>query len=427
MSQGYNMILSNKGIVDSYMHRDPTDTQFSEVLMQHTLSIEWVKEIIGTENGGTLGIASNNIQSYTSFNLHDTGDVLSDVFLQTVIPALQAQGTADHMHLVNAAGYACINNIELKMGNLQYDYQDSVLMYVLEELTTNPAERLVEETGNYKDEAALIRAAKGQQVFQVRIPLWFTEDVSQGLKICALGNNALALNVHWEEFQYWIVNRGSDVWDSSLISNVKTQLSQASTKLLGRFHFMEEQERSFYTTTPIMSLFTFYQNDTRQLASSTTQDQNRLQFNFPTTAFIFLVRNSSAFDGQYYQGKVGTKDKFWFGTPTGVEPLTGIDVKINNSSLLAGYGLNSMFMRTFAAKHGFGYRPSQPVYVLPFQKRANKRDNLSYMNCSRFDNIVTTAKLGYTASSTTNTVYTYGVSRNVFTVDTGFANNPLAA
>lgn len=431
MSQGYNMVLSNKGVVDSYMHRDPTETQFSEVLVQYTLSIEWVKELIGTETGGALGLAANNTQAYTSYSLHETGDVVSDLVLQSVIPALRAYNSdeihagADHMHLVNAAGYANINYLEFKMGNLQYDLQISELMYILENTTVAASDRLVEETGNYGDEALLIQAAKNTQVFLTRIPLWFCEDVASALKLCALGNNAVQLNVHWEEFQMWIVNRGGDIWDSALTTHTKNLLSQASSKLLGRFHFMEEQERNFYTGTPIMSLFTFYQNDVRQLASGASSDTNRLQFNFPTTAFVFVVRNSAAFDGQYYPGKVGTKDKFWFGTPTGVEPLTNLDIKINNNSLLNGYGQNAMFMRTYGAKHGFGHRPTQPIYVLPLQKDAHKKTNLSSVNCSRFDNIVTSGKLGYTSG--TNTVFTFGVARNVHTIDTGFANKPLAA
>lgn len=425
------MILANKGVVDSYMHRDPSETQFAEVLVQYTLSIQWNKEIIGTETGSANGIAANNTQAYTAYSLHETGDVCSDAVLQEVIPPLTAfsgddvHAAADHMHLVNAAGYAGINYAEFKMGNLQYDQLDSILMYALEELTNGPGERLVEESGNYKSEALLISAAKGTQVFQVKLPFWWTLDISQALKLCALGNNSIQVNVHWEEFQYWIVNRGADVWDSALVTNTKNQLSQASSKLIGRFHFMEEQERNFYTTTPIMSLFTFYQSDIRQLTQGTAADTNRLQFNFPTTAFLFIVRNSAAFDGNYYPGKVGTKDKFFFGTPSGVEPLTNLDIKINNNSLLNGYGLNAMFLRTHAAKHGFGHRPTQPIYVLPFQPNAHTKVNISSVNASRFDNIVASGRLGYTQG--VNSVHTYAAARNVMTVDTGFANKPLAA
>ena len=428
MSQAFNLIMCNKGVHDSHMHRSPNHTHFADIIKQYTLSAEWTKEILGTETGGTSGISSNNKEAYTSFNLHDTGDALSNLWIQTTIPALTAVGDADHMHLVNAAGFGCVNKIELKMGGLHYDVQDSMLMYIIYELTTPQGEKNVEETGDYRDEAILIAAAKTNQVFQIPVRMWcFGHHMSDSLKICAMGNNTINFNVYWDLLENWVVNRGQDVWDTALVTAVKQQMGQASSKLLGRYHFMEEAERHHYTNTPILSLFTTWQDNLRDLAPGTTTDVPRLSFNYPTTAFVFACRNSTWNDGNYYPLKVGTKDKFWLGNPLGTETLVDLDLKINNNSLLQGYGQNSLHLRTHAAGYGFGAKPTQPIYVLPLQKDVHLKENKASVNCSRFDNITAYYKVKYATSTSTNSVYVYAISRNLMTIDTGYVNKPLAA
>ena len=430
-TQAWNQAISNVGAVGALIAQKPNTTQFGEAMVVNTMSVEWLGEAFqATGSASSLGLKNGKV-SY-KFDLHGVGDVASDAYLQVTLPPLtpMADDPNGCIYTVNAPGLAMIYDWQTIIGMQEYERIPAELSYVLHEALFAPGARADDEIGDWRDPLKNQQMSQKEQKFITKLQTWWTHKHDNGnradaLKLCTIGGSAVQVQVNFDEYSRWLINASNDDWtNSALLSHVRDLLSAASVRLFCRYHFLERRERDFYQENAILSFINFWQNDNACI-SSCSNYSNKITFNFPCSALVWFVRNDAIAltDGQLYPGKVGIKDKFFFGTASGDDPITELDLMINHSSMVKYAGYDLKFLRTVALKHALGYKTSSPVYVLPFQDSIYSRKHKSFLDLSRFDNIEHNIK---TAESDVNLFYS-ALTKTPMSTDYGTATRAFAA
>jgi hypothetical protein len=393
-TQAWNQALCNVGAIGALIAQKPNTTQFGEAMEVNTMSMEWIGEAFPS-NGSAAHLGHKNGKVSFKFDLHGVGDVASDAYLQTTLPALTPMASDPNgcIYTVNAPGLAMLYDWQTNIGMQEFERIPSELAFVLYETLNSPDNRDYEEIGDWRDPAILQLRAQSEQKFIVKLQSWWTHKHDNGkhpdaLKLCTMAGSQVQVQINFDEYSRWLINASNDDWtNSALLSHVRDLMSSASVRLFCRYHFLERRERDFYQENAILNFINFWQSDSKTITNSTYSQ--KITFNFPASCILWFVRNDTiAFDdGQLYPGKIGVKDKFFFGSATGGETLTELDFAINHSSMIKYAGYDLMFLRTVSQKHAFGYKTSTPVYVLPFQDEVYGRKHKSFLDLSRFDNV----------------------------------------
>jgi hypothetical protein len=432
-SQAWNLAFSSMSAVGVMLVRNPVCTVFGEAISVCTLNCEFITECPPSQG------QSNNALSYPdgsiTFDLHQLGDVVSDFLLETDIPAMPVMtGDTGVLYGVNATGIAMINTIQTVLGKLQYDIQQSELMYILHELSYNTSNRPVEDVADYRDPAILQQLSLSPQHFRVRYHSWWSHQQDTGtladsLKICVMGGNACEVVVNFAPYSQWLVYSPNDDWtNSALLTHVRGLMAASRVRAFCRFHWMEQKEREYYQDNGMLNVYSYWQGcDTKPIiVGSTGLSGQKLVFNFPVNCVFWTVRNDTIAltDGKTYPGKVGVKDKFFFGTATGVEPITSIDLSLNSNSLISYANYHVSLLRTTMQRRGFdGCRTTSPSYCLVTQDKVLQRKTKAFIDFSRFDNITTSV----TTSDANVSLFIWAHARNIMTLDYGTVQRPYAS
>lgn len=428
-SQAWNLAFSSMSAVGVMLVKTPTHTQFSEAHVVNTLSAEFLGECAPSQ--GSSNNVLNSIAPKIIFDLHQLGDVISDAYLEIDIPPLPVMpGDVGVLHGVNAMGLAMIDNWQTMIGKQSYEVQHSELMYFLEELCNTPGDRPTEEIGDWRDPAILQHLSQFPQHFSVKLRTWWTQQQKTGsladaLKLCTAGGNAVEVQVTFDNYANWLVYTPNDNWSNqTLVKFVQSTLASSSVRLFGRYHWMEKKEREYYQDNGIMSFYSFWQYAFHDMPT-TSLSTLKLTFNFPCNAVLWAVRNDTyaLTDGQLYPGKIGTKDKFFFGSSTGVEPITKIDLAINSQSLITYAAYSTSMMRNIMQKRGWGHRTTMPLYALVCQSEIDQRHIRGFIDFSRFDNVTTAV----TISEPGGKLFMWAHAKNVMTADYGTWTRPFAS
>ena len=423
--------MSNFSAIGHLLTRNPITTQFGEALTPHTMSVEYIQELVPA--GNTVPIISAGGNCSATFDGHNVGDILSDAFLQITVPKVSDANASGTCHLVNAAGIACLKNWSWSIGRQTWETVSSELMYVLEKADLSKDRRAGFEIGDYGDSNDSVRTslATAQQIFVVKLRAYWNQVGKSGthadaLKLCCLGGNAVEIKVNFDEYKNWIfydlsAEGTNDVWTSQLISDMNTRMSSSAIQCFGRYHHLEKREREFYQSNPMLSIFSTWSEE-KNTRSDTSYYKEKIQFNFPSTCIMFALRPSTWNNGAAVAGKVGLKDKFFFGKPD-TDTVTDVDFKVNTNSLIKAFNYHPVIMRTVNQRRAFGHLVDLPLYVLPFQDEILKSRNIkSFIDLSRFDNLFLEVK---PASANTELFYWANV-KNIATTDYGTSMRPFA-
>ena len=415
---GWNMAMSTRGLIDLIICEQPNETQFAGELRQFAPSVEFYKPCLvdssSQSNKSSFG-RGGSTGAGTTWRLHDAVDVLSGLWTQTTIPALDPIGnTATKLHLVNAGAYAMMDQLQLSIGGTPYVQVDSIMLYVMS-LLVYGRNRLVKETGDYRSKSLLEDASTKQQVFHAPLLIWFTLRKQDALRVCNLGGQGAYLKLTFDAFSNWLVNLGADTWDSAMVDAAHSQLSHGSLDLIARYHYIGDVERDFYMQTPSINLInSWYRGKVTEIANGEKGSTVQMQINFPIRGLICGVRNAKAFDTTLaWSGKYGVKDKFCFNVPNGDESIAKIQWSIAGGPLLHT-DIHPSFYKTFGTRNatGDGDRDGHSLddiglYFIPTQSNMVSNEYRSSINMSRFENQTLNIDLGHFDQKSELFVYTY--------------------
>lgn len=277
-------------------------------------------------------------------------------------------------HWTNDVGHALVKCARIVIGGSTVDTLYSDFLFMWEELTGRSGRKLTEMVGKRYNRVQLICDSRQKRNLWIPLPFWFTQHSGQALPLASLQFHGVQLHVEWEQLNKLIVTSGSNVTVKNCASACCLSASDLQCCLETTYVYLDDVERSRFSTMKFEMLITQHQHFTQQTNSSS--NRLNLNFNHPVIEIIWAVRrkcNESCNNWFNYSG-VDNRD-----------PIVDVALYLNNQ-------------QRFAVRPGSYFRTVQPyqfhsnipdcfIYVYSFALHPEDPSPSGSCNMSRIDHV----------------------------------------
>lgn len=354
-------------------------------------------------------------------NVPRRGDLLSQVFLEVTLPALNllnADGSkGPAVSYVNSVGHALIQEITIEVGEQEIDRQNGEWMEIWSNYTTTKDK----QTGFYnmigKVDGYSPPTLYGPIKLYIPLHFWFCKNPGLALPLIALQYHPIRINLTLRPLNKLFFSQALTTPACSTLQVAPAQITDLM--LWGDYIYLDpEERRRFVSSTHEYLIEQVQYTAPIAIAPGSTSASLRLEFNHPVRElFWFIKRDDMNRYNEYFNySSLGT---FEIGTRTdilsdAVLQLDGFDrFKVRD----AGY---------FRLVQPWQYHTVVPeesfVYSYSFALRPEDVQPSGSMNASRMDSIVLQISLNQTLVNTIGTLTSrvYAINHNVFRIADGF-------
>lgn len=354
-------------------------------------------------------------------NVPRRGDLLSQVFLEVTLPALNllnADGSiGPAVSYVNSVGHALIQEITIEVGEQEIDRQNGEWMEIWSNYTTTKDK----QTGFYnmigKVDGYSPPTLYGPIKLYIPLHFWFCKNPGLALPLIALQYHPIRINLTLRPLNKLFFSQALTTPACSTLQVAPAQITDLM--LWGDYIYLDpEERRRFVSSTHEYLIEQVQYTAPIAVAPGSTSASLRLEFNHPVRElFWFIKRDDMNRYNEYFNySSLGT---FEIGTRTdilsdAVLQLDGFDrFKVRD----AGY---------FRLVQPWQYHTVVPeesfVYSYSFALRPEDVQPSGSMNASRMDSIVLQISLNQTLVNTIGTLTSrvYAINHNVFRIADGF-------
>ena len=354
-------------------------------------------------------------------NVPRRGDLLSQVFLEVTLPALNllnADGSiGPAVSYVNSVGHALIQEITIEVGEQEIDRQNGEWMEIWSNYTTTKDK----QTGFYnmigKVDGYSPPTLYGPIKLYIPLHFWFCKNPGLALPLIALQYHPIRINLTLRPLNKLFFSQALTTPACSTLQVAPAQITDLM--LWGDYIYLDpEERRRFVSSTHEYLIEQVQYTAPIAIAPGSTSASLRLEFNHPVRElFWFIKRDDMNRYNEYFNySSLGT---FEIGTRTdilsdAVLQLDGFDrFKVRD----AGY---------FRLVQPWQYHTVVPeesfVYSYSFALRPEDVQPSGSMNASRMDSIVLQISLNQTLINTIGTLTSrvYAINHNVFRIADGF-------
>ena len=252
------------------------------------------------------------------------GDLITNLVLEVDLPDISSTTTSTGKSLgyCNGVGNAIIDYVELKMGGTTIDRQTREWMDIWSSLAIpfgkqSNYRRMIKKFNN---DEFITTTFQGGKIY---IPLlfWFCQNTNYNntpfiLPLLALRNNAIELNIKFNNFNNIVIS------DDNSVPN--TSLRVGNVQLLIDYVILEEQDRLYYLNNPRqMYLMNQIQSQQYSILANTKETNIQLRsLKYPIVELFFVFRMNSANTNKQYFNYTNSLSAFGGTTPLQSARLT---------------------------------------------------------------------------------------------------------
>jgi len=425
------MQLVAYGAQDIYLTGNPQITFFKVVYRRHTnFSIEAIQQ---TFNGTATAKGSTTASATISRNGDLVGRLWLDVKMQSQGTGTSTDGSATYSNWINNTGHGFIKQCEVEIGGQMIDRHYSRWLDVWNELTDHEeAEWLGLNKHAAKNAYLKLDGLAGAvNTLQLYIPLqfWFCRNPGLALPLIAL---------QYHEVKVKLTTRGMYGLVSGDYVNGVAAVEPSKVLLWADYIYLDTDERRRFAQVSHEYLI----EQVQQQTGAAAKGANKLNFNHPVKALIWVFNNSVAGAEKTADNVSATAiDTASNGYPTGsttptagndyfnyfagaaqasealsnvtdTEHFTTANLQLNGHDRFAVR--NATYFRTCQPLQAGFKIPSKHIYCYSFALKPEEHQPSGTCNFSRIDN----AQLMLTAKTDSN-IYIYAINYNVLRIMSG--------
>tara|TARA_B100000902_G_C27309549_1_gene917549 strand:+ start:695 stop:1939 length:1245 start_codon:yes stop_codon:yes gene_type:complete len=401
------MQLVAYGAQDIYLTGNPQITFFKVVYRRHTnFSIESIQQ---TFNGST------GFGSKVSCNIKRDGDLITNMYLQTKLPAITPiSGT--YANWVNGIGNALLDTITLEIGGQEIDKHYAEWLDIWSELNvlnnTKSAYDLM--VGNSNSSNGLKYNASVERTFYTPLRFFFNRNPGLALPLIALQYHEVKINIDFREFNKCHHTDGNTI----------TTPNFTSCAFFVDYVFLDTDERRRFAQVSheyLIEQVQFVGNEVIEVGA--TNKKITLDLNHPVKSIHWVVQ-----DQALHLGTENNSNPLTYELPYSIVPKYTLnafkrDTFSNMKLQLNGHDRFSVrdadYFRKVQSYQHFDSCPRKYIYNYSFAIKPNEHQPSGTCNFSRIDNAV----MNITFSSYHNThdkiLKIYVVNYNVLRIMSG--------
>jgi hypothetical protein len=419
------MQLVAYGAQDIYLTGNPQITFFKVVYRRHTnFSMEAIQQTFN----GTVGRGSSTVTATISRN----GDLVGRLWLDVTLNQPTAQTAGGWFNWTNNTGDAFVKQCEVEIGGQMIDRHYSQWLDIWNELTDHDESEHIGLNKHVAKEAYLQQEHSKPEIspnqIQLYVPLqfWFCRNPGLALPLIAL---------QYHEVKVKLVTRSTSALQNTDSSAFvpDTTGTVPSVKLWADYIYLDTDERRRFAQVSHEYLIEQVQRET-----ATASTSQKLNFNHPVKALIWVIQESTAalekttasdavnpLQNQpgtaftsgndyfnYNAGASATTEKI-FGLEYQYEPFSTLKLQLNGHDRFAAR--NATYFRTCQPiQAGFNV-PSKHIYCYSFALKPEEHQPSGTCNFSRIDS----AKMMFGAVSSSSTLSVYAINYNVLRIMSG--------
>lgn len=298
------------------------------------------------------------------------GDLAARVWLYFELDQLDNGGGG--AHYVDDVGRAIIEEVELQMGQVQFERIIPEYMHAWEELTTDDDRQLGMLTGKAASVAQLIEAAKGKQYIWIPLEFSFTQEYGSALPLIAMHLTDIKIYVKLKQKADIIVpvTPGYTITSNDAVIN--------DMHLVVETVILDDSERDWFVNTPLKYIIHQAQYNQTTIRSGVMSWNTDLIFNHPVKELIILFRKGSS-----------TSSKAWFDfSGQEVGPYVGECFKSMGLTVNSNVRVPQMsphYWRVIQPKYHHSRIPKKHIYVYSFALYPEDANPSGSINFSRID------------------------------------------
>jgi hypothetical protein len=365
-----------------------------------------------------------------------SGDLLSQMYVSVSLPRIQyAAGNnfsiaaGRYAFWVNAIGHAMFNEIDINVGQHQFDSHYAEFLEIFESLSA-PSDRLLSQmTGRYNSEAECAAASLLDQHLYVPLKFWFNRFTEQALPLVALywHDTELTFSTKTRAQLAQVRNGGGALINYTIPTDV------TDMHLLCNLVYLDRPERAAFANAKSEYVIDQVQHlGTESVTATSTTVNHNARFNHPVTEFLWAIRtnaNTTDLDWFDFSGGVATIPNI-VGVNLPTDPFNTAQILINNHERTIAHP--AVYYRTVQPfqSHSRIPAPDRFVYCYSFGLKPEELLHTGSVNMSRLDNAnlrIVYHAAGGILPAVDGVLMLYARNKNVVKTTVGMAGLKFAA
>ena len=376
-----------------------------------------------------------------------SGDLLSSMYIAVSLPRIQypapiggislynpAAAPASYAHWVNAVGHAMFQEIDVNIGQHEFDTHYSEYSEMFESLTA-PSDRLMSEmTGRYASPAACAQASLLDQQLYVPLKFWFNRFTEQSLPLVALYWHDVELTFSTKSRAQLFSASGAAAADLALPAPTITVPNDVSDMhLLCNLVYLDRPERAAFANSKSEYIIDQVQFlGTEAVTATATTVNHNARFNHPVTDIIWAIRQnaSTAANDWFNFGGADAVIPNIAGVAITTDPFASAQILINNHERTIDHP--AVYYRTVQPWEHHSRVPAADrfVYSYSFGLKPEELLHTGSVNMSRLDSAY--LRVTYHGTDPINPAingnfFLFARNKNVMKVTVGMAGLKFAA
>ena len=419
------------GAQDVYLTGNPQITFFKIVYRRHT---NFATEDISQTFSGTAAFKSKATCPITR-----NGDLITSTMLHTTLTLkagdIDTSGNAIMpVELVQYAGYALIDAVELQIGGTKIDKHYGKWLYIWSQLSTPVGKwhslntllgnvntsTMVENGPTFSNMVLGANGSPHKVELMVPLAFFFNRNNGLALPLIALQYHDVRLEFDFADVNTVAVNGGS-------FQSNPSNLQMSETELLVRYIYLDSEERKRFAQASHEYLieqlqFTGAETIVPSSSSNSVSNHNiRLNFNHPVKQLVWAIDQTSAATADTTATKFVnfTNNNVFSGTNPSGNPVNSAIVQLNGHDRFDEQ--SGMYFNHLQPYLHHSASPSAGINVYSFALHPEEHQPSGTCNFSRIDNATLRLKVttGEVAAETGNLLYVYAVNYNVLRIMSG--------
>jgi hypothetical protein len=402
MSTGAVLQLAAYGAQDLYLTGNPQITHFKSVVKRNT---NFAIETIENYFDGKIAPGQK-----ISCKLQRVGDLLSQIYLNLRLPALQKIQGENNIYTswVNGIGFAIIDYIDIQIGEQVIDRHYGQWMFIWAELTEESAKRggLAGMVGGHD----VFTPATQNGPLQLYIPFyfWFCRDLGSSLPLVSLQLQNVYISIQFRAFETLWVSNNKELAREQLCYDGTTEFTQAN--LLTDYIFLDNDERRFFAQNRHFYLIEQLQMVNQSIDINKEENVIELPFNHPVKELIWTIQGDNVRRlNKWFNYTADTSDD-------PVAPLESAVIRFEGTERFEER--KERYFRLVEPWKKHTATPNNFIYVYSFASKPEKLQPSGTANFSRIDTATLHLKTGDISDSQ---VTIYATNYNIFRIIGGIS------
>jgi hypothetical protein len=301
------------------------------------------------------------------------GDLFNTVLLYFRLPPLTLPEGSNFIGYTNAIGYAMIDTVQIRIGEVVIDTHPGRYMEMKDYLETNvdKKEARYKSVGRYDTVNVLSQNSLGPQDIYVPLQFWFTKKLFSSIPMITLQGQPVKITVKLKPFLKCVTYDG-------IVPPVQIPLMDGN--IIADFYLLSEAEKVDFRNTEQSYLIDQWQWQEQEINAGTTATRIPLEFTRCCKELVFAVVEMDSEENN---------DPFNYGRR---------DAAFRSGEFLEKIGLNfdgkerfnklpESYYRLVTPQRYHSFAGNRNIYVIPFASNPEVNQPSGTVNFSRYDNV----------------------------------------